>query len=298
MRQLVTLLTPIIRTAVVSVLVRSTGSGRRAPRQEVEDVTQSVLLALFADRGQVLQQWDPERGLALEGFVALLAKRETYSLLRSRRRSPWTEQPTMLEDLDQNAVARMGPESETISRDMLTNLAEAVRTRMSAKGAELFQLMFMRGLPPEEVATLTNMTLEAVYAWKSRLTRQVKEILSELGKPPPTVRPPALYDYDSSPGLIGGHTQPPGLRDPTLDTLVRRKVPAAPPSTPVLGVPRTRRSVRTESESTRVQGPAGASSVDDPVTGDAPTDDQTDPGRSPNPAVQPVRVPGRRNAAG
>jgi RNA polymerase sigma factor (sigma-70 family) len=227
MRQLVTSLSPVIRTAVVSVLAKSSGPGRRAPRQEVEDVTQSVLLSLFADRGAVLQQWDPARGLSLDGFVSLLAKRETYSILRSRRRSPWTEQPTVLEDLDQNAVPRMGPESETISRDMLSNLAEAVRSKLTPKGFELFELMFMRGLPPEEVAAVANMTVDAVYAAKSRLTRQVKEILAELAKTPPTVRPPPLYDYDSGPGL----------RDPTLESFVRGKVPPAAPSRPAEAPP-------------------------------------------------------------
>ncbi len=86
--------------------LQAPGSPARGRRRHAERAAS----ALFADRGQVLQQWDPGRGLALEGFVALLAKRETYSLLRSRRRSPWTEQPTVLEDLDQNAVPRMGPE--------------------------------------------------------------------------------------------------------------------------------------------------------------------------------------------
>jgi RNA polymerase sigma-70 factor (ECF subfamily) len=192
----------------------------------VEDATQTVLLALFADRGRVLQQWDPARGLGLDGFVALLAKRETTSLLRSRRRNPWTEDPTLQEDLDQNAVPRMGPESETISRDMLEQLAVAVRSRLTAKGIEIFDLMFMRGLPPEEVSAATGMTLEAVYAWKSRLTRQVKEILAELATVPPSVPPAALYDTN------------PGLRDPALETLVRvRRTPGERTFTPPEGSP-------------------------------------------------------------
>ncbi len=215
MRHLVNALTPCIRTAVASVLARSTTSGRRAARQEVEDVTQSVLLALFADRGRVLQQWDPARKTPLEAFVALLAKNETNSILRSRRRSPWTEDPTLQEDLDQNAVARMGPESETISRDMLDALATAVRAKLTPKGNEVFELMFMRGLPAEEVASASGLSIDAVYAWKSRLTRQVKEILADLAAVPPSVPPTPLYDYDSNPGL----------RDPTLETMVRLRRP-------------------------------------------------------------------------
>src|SRR6185437_4286499 len=111
--QLLAVLTPVIRSSVAAVLARA-GGGRRQARQEVEDTVQSVLLALFADRGRVLLQWDPARGLKLESFVALLAKRETVSILRSRRRNPFTEDPTLNEDLDRNPVARMGPESEAI----------------------------------------------------------------------------------------------------------------------------------------------------------------------------------------
>ena len=116
------------------VLSRAARAGRREARQEVEDVTQTVLLALFADRGRVLLQWDPARGLELEGFVSLLAKRETVSLLRSRRRSPWTEDPTLHEDLDRNAVPRMGPESETISRDMLASPRRRRARQADAQG--------------------------------------------------------------------------------------------------------------------------------------------------------------------
>lgn len=187
MRQLVSDLTPVIRAGVGSVLARGQAFGRREARQEIEDVTQTVLLALFADRGRVLLQWDPARGRDLPSFVALLARRETVSVLRSRRRSPWTEDPTQLEDLDREAVPRMGPESEAISRDMLAALSDAVRERLSPLGAEMFDLMFLEGLPAEEVCALTGMSADAVYAWKSRLTRQVREILRELGTtiPPP-----------------------------------------------------------------------------------------------------------------
>jgi RNA polymerase sigma factor (sigma-70 family) len=197
---LVSELTPTIRASVSSTLARR--SGRRAARQEVEDLTQTVLLALFADEARALAQWDPERGLGLHAFVALLAKRETISVLRSQRRSPWTERPTLLEDLDRNAVPGMGPESETISRDMLQNLASAVKAKLSAKGAELFDLLFMRGLSAEEVSAITGLSADAVYAWNSRLSRQVRDILIELRR---TVPPPPK---GSSPGA----RQPPRSR--------------------------------------------------------------------------------------
>jgi RNA polymerase sigma-70 factor (ECF subfamily) len=189
-RSLVNDLTPTIRASVATTLARR--GRRRAARQEVEDFTQTVLLALFADDAQVLTQWDPARGLGLHAFVGLLARRETLSVLRSRRKSPWTEQPMQNEDLDRNAEQGMGPELQTISRDMLANLTAAVKTKLSAKGAELFDLLFIRGFSPEEVSKLTGLSADAVYAWNSRLSRQVRGILTELRRtrPPPPLPSP------------------------------------------------------------------------------------------------------------
>jgi len=221
MRELVVEVTPVIRASVGWVLSRGRTPNRREPGQEVEDVTQTVLLALFSDRGHALLQWDPARGLDLAGFVAMLAKREAVSLLRSRRRSPWTEDPTLQEDLDLNAVPRMGPESEAISRDMLTQLHEAVRERMSARGAQLFDLLFLKGMPTDEVCKVTRLSADAVYAWRSRLARQVREILAELGSGPSTFPPPPMPPRPppSGPSLKAPLTPSRGL------LLTRRRTP-------------------------------------------------------------------------
>jgi RNA polymerase sigma factor (sigma-70 family) len=243
MRQLVTLLTPVIRASVSAVLSRS-GSSRRAGMQEVEDATQTVLLALFSDRGRVLLQWDPARGLAIESFVALLAKNETISVLRSPRRNPWTEDPTLNEVLDRNAVPRMGPESETISRDMLQALTLAVRDQLSARGVEIFDMMFVRGLPADEVAAATGLTPDAVYAWKSRITRQVRDILADLASGPPSGVPLELYPPRDPTPPLGLNGLPPGARprtrrqDPVTDPGLGPPASAAPVSGQASAAPR------------------------------------------------------------
>lgn len=220
MRKLVRELTPIVRAGVCWVLTRGRVHGRREARQEIEDVTQTVLLALFMDRGKILLQWDPSRGLDLAGFVALLARRETVSVLRSRRRSPWTESPTLLEELDRVAVARMGPESEAISRDLLATLAETVRDRLTERGGRIFDLIFLEGRPVEEVCEMTGISADSFYTWRSRLQRMVREILAEIAR---TIPPPERAT-----------TPPPELQIPRL------RVPGDP--TPPRGSPAVRRA--------------------------------------------------------
>jgi RNA polymerase sigma-70 factor (ECF subfamily) len=180
-RALVDVLTPVIQARVARVLLRRKGAaGERDVRQEVEDLTQQVFLSLFANGGHALLQWDPERGLSLVNFVGLLAEREASSILRSRRRSPFTEDPTEVDDLDRSADSDRGPERITASREILSSVFAILKERLSDRGLELFQWLLIEGRPAEEVCALAGMSPDAVYAWRSRLSKLVREIAAEL----------------------------------------------------------------------------------------------------------------------
>jgi RNA polymerase sigma-70 factor (ECF subfamily) len=188
-RRLVEALTPTIRASVAYELGLRRGTSGRAADQEVDDITQSVLLGLFTDGGRTLKAWNPARGSALKSFVALLARRRTATILRSRRKSPWVEEPVLLEDLDRNPVEANGPESRAISRDLLAALVHGVRERLSARGAELFQLLYLEGLPNEDVCAQTGLTPAAVYQWKHRLRDLIADVADDLTQSLPQQAP-------------------------------------------------------------------------------------------------------------
>lgn len=178
--RLVRTLTPVIQSRVARGLLlwrRGTAAGRDV-RQEVEDLSQEIFLVLFADGGKVLRSWEPERGLSLVNFVGLVAERQTASKLRSGKRSPWKEDPTLLEDFNQ-ADPESGPEEITASREELTLLLHRLTEELSPLGRHLFDLLFLRELPCEEVTRLTGLSPDAVYAWRSRLRRLARRILDE-----------------------------------------------------------------------------------------------------------------------
>src|SRR5262249_39393606 len=145
-----------------------------------DDITQSVLLGLFTDGGRTLKAWDRARGRELKSFVALLARRRTLTILRSRRQSPWGEDPMLPEDLDRNPVEANGPESRAISRDLLAALLHAVEGRLSARGAEIFRLIYLEGTPIEDVCAQTGLSPAAVYQWKHRIREIVEDVADEL----------------------------------------------------------------------------------------------------------------------
>jgi RNA polymerase sigma factor (sigma-70 family) len=178
-------LSPIIQTRAARALLRRRSSaGGRDARQEVKDLTQHVLMILFAEEGRALLRWDPEGGASLANFVGLIAEREIASILRSRRRSPWGEEPTEGEDLDEITRADPGHEERAISRDLLRVALDRARSRLSESGLEMFYWLFVDGRSVEEICELAGMKADAVYARRSRLARLLREIAEEVASDP------------------------------------------------------------------------------------------------------------------
>lgn len=173
-------LTPVIQSRVARCLLlrRAGPAAGRDIRQEVEDLAQEVFLVLFADGGKVLRSWQPERGLSLPNFVGLVAERQAASILRSGKRSPWKEDPTLVEELEQ-AAPDSGPEEAAASREQLRVLLYRLTEELSPLGRHLFDLLFLRELPLDEVVTETGLSPDAVYAWRSRLRRLARRLLGE-----------------------------------------------------------------------------------------------------------------------
>lgn len=180
-RSLVAALTPIVQARVARVLLRRASAGRgRDVRQELEDLAQEVFVALFAQSARLLRLWVPERGLSLTNFVGLLAEREAISILRSGRRSPWTEDPTEDETLVGHVGGSAPADAQLASRQILQQVLDRVRAQLSPKGLQLFFWLLVEQHDVEEVCRLADMTPDAVYAWRSRLGKVLRAIASEI----------------------------------------------------------------------------------------------------------------------
>jgi RNA polymerase sigma factor (sigma-70 family) len=188
-RELVELLYPAVQGRVARVLCRVGGRSNRNARQEVEDMIQDVFAFLFDHGGKALRAWDPGRGLALESYAGLLAERQTLSILRSGRRSPWTEDPTLDDTLDRRAEPTSSTEPALAARELLANLWERLQLTLSPLGMKLFEMIYVDEREVEEVAAAMKMSPDAVYAWRSRLRKLVANLLAEIAPKTPA---PAL----------------------------------------------------------------------------------------------------------
>lgn len=181
--RLIESLTPVIQTRVARVLLRrSSGARSRDVRQEVEDFCQEVFVSLFADSARVLRAWNPERGMSLLNFVGFVAERQAASILRTGKRSPWTEDPTEDEKLDQKDPLA-DPETSLASRDLLRQVLRRMEEQLSPLGRNLFRLLYLNEESVADVQRQTGLGSDAVYAWRSRLRslarRVFREVMSE-----------------------------------------------------------------------------------------------------------------------
>jgi RNA polymerase sigma-70 factor (ECF subfamily) len=181
--RLLELVVPALYLRVAFVLRRRAAAARgRDVRQELDDMVQDVLLRLFADRGKILRDWDPERGLTIERFVGLVAERHIASQLRSHRRNPWTEDPTLAELLNEQEDLAPSAEVRFANREMCELILDRLRARLSPLALHLFYALIVDGRDVGTVAAETKLPKRAMYNWKHRLLRTVHEIAGEIEK--------------------------------------------------------------------------------------------------------------------
>jgi len=190
-RELVERLSPVISRRVAATLWKRTRK-RNIP-QEVDDIAQEVLLSLFQSDGKTLRSWDPGRGMSLDRFVGMLAQHLTISILRNGRTSPWRDEPTELEKLEEMETwDGRTPESLTISRQSLQLLLDRMRAALSPRGLVLFQRIVVDAEPLDTIMADEGLSQAAAYQWKCRLLQTLRSLATDVHASSVSERSPSL----------------------------------------------------------------------------------------------------------
>jgi len=185
---LVAELAPAIRGRIARRLATSGVRARCGDaRFHVDDLAQEVWLRLFANGGECLRRWDPERGLTLRGYAALIADRHVLSLLR--RKAPQRERAATGPALE----CPVRPAQQRVEdAELLARIVEGLERRVSRRAMEVFRRLLLEERPVPEVARRLGTSPNALYVASSRLRAQLHEIAAELElAPAPTAVPAA-----------------------------------------------------------------------------------------------------------
>lgn len=172
---------PLLRARVARALSRRwRQSAGRALVQDTEDMVQETLAGMFANGGRTLRSWDPARGLGFLNFLGLVAERRVSMRMRTRRRNPWTEEPTPVDRLMHLGGMTDDLALQIESRDLLRQIIGRLHQRLGPRGFRYFQWLVLENRSVRTVASETGASEQAIYAWRSRLIRSAREIRAEL----------------------------------------------------------------------------------------------------------------------
>jgi RNA polymerase sigma factor (sigma-70 family) len=173
------LIDPIQREVTIALL-RAVPAPERDPRQEVRDIVQDVLVALFEHDGRELRRWDPLRGRNLDSFVRLIARRRVARMLSQRRGNPWAL--VLVESELEDSGGDGDPEliQQLEQRNQLDAVWLALQAHMDERDHELFEFLFVQEQDPADVCEALGMTRGAIHAWSYRVRKLARAIAARI----------------------------------------------------------------------------------------------------------------------
>jgi len=174
--ELIALATPPVQARVARALLRQPTDRFCA----VAELTEDVLVALLSEDGKALLAWRPAAGLSLASLIGLLAQRRVAATLHTRGEP---RQAHVLDPRVANDVESSPQTTKASSREILARLLERLQARLSARGMELFERLFVAQQSIEEVCAHMGLTANAVQRWRRSLGRESEAVLREINSP-------------------------------------------------------------------------------------------------------------------
>src|SRR5207253_3084336 len=95
-------------------------------------------------------------------------------------RSPWKDEPSSDDEVERQQEPAPSDAERIANRDLLERLLDRMRERLSAQGLQMFYALYVEDRTIEDVCTSTGLRPDAVYAWRSRLSRLARTLADEI----------------------------------------------------------------------------------------------------------------------
>lgn len=154
--------------------------GRPYRKEEIEDLSQDVFLALFDNDSRKLRQYQGRNGCSLASWLRVVANRFTIDRLRREGRTISLDDPESGESWrvrETRPDSRPGPEPQVEAAERAAKVRELV-THLPPKDQMFVQLFYFQGLPIDEVATTIGITTNAAYVRKMRLHQKLRKLVT------------------------------------------------------------------------------------------------------------------------
>ncbi len=159
--------------ALVYYTIRKTFSlYHTEPRTDlVEDLFQEVFLSLVQNDFKKLRQFRGDRGCSLASWLRVVAARLTIDFLRK-------QEPAKVEITGTLAHDQPDPSNSLIDQEQERSLSQILQA-LPPRDQLFIDLYFRQSLPPEEIASILRVSVNAVYTQKSRILDKLRETLKK-----------------------------------------------------------------------------------------------------------------------
>jgi RNA polymerase sigma-70 factor (ECF subfamily) len=162
---------------IVSCVVKAMRRyGATFSRDDIDDLTNDVWLALLRDDLRKLRQYDAERGFRIASFIGLVATNVAIDHLRTRQ----AESAPLDEGLEDIVSLRMEAPRDALEFREQANLAQEALNRLSHDERDFVVWCFRDEQPPEELARHLGVTTNTVYSRKFKVREKLQKIVAEL----------------------------------------------------------------------------------------------------------------------
>jgi RNA polymerase sigma-70 factor (ECF subfamily) len=158
--------------AMASGIYRHHTAGAVPPQSVLEDVVAQVVAEFFRKN-----QYDPNRG-RLRGYLRRLTNARVVDLLRKQRPLNYVSLDSPDIHIPETAPQESAEEARTFQQSLLATLIEDLRETIPLRQFQIFEMVKLHGMPPEQVANELGASRGVVDNTVYKVMTRLREIAS------------------------------------------------------------------------------------------------------------------------
>ncbi len=153
-------------------LMRICGHDYKLTEEEIQDLQQEVLYEVF--KADIAGKFDSRKG-RFRDYLRTIIQRKAFVILKQRMPS---DIPAFV--TDESIVSMDAQWEDEWRRFIMENALDELKDNVCEKIFMAYDLYVNKGLPPEKVADILQITPNQVYIAKTRCVQMLKEIVDRL----------------------------------------------------------------------------------------------------------------------
>lgn len=152
----------------------------RYSKEDAEDIYSAVFSSLIEDDFRKLRQFRSAQTCAFTTWLSVIASRMTIDHMRRDKNRLILQSPEEGRDILDILPSGGNTPTECIEEQQKSRDFEKAREYLSARDRMVYDLLYIREEPPEEVARALGVSVSSVYSRKHRIIKKLKKHFEEM----------------------------------------------------------------------------------------------------------------------